>query len=188
MRKIPLAMTGVAVAAAGLLALTQGGADAHHPEVEVTCLSAPATIRVTATAWDAPTLDERVNDNVEITFDGVPVGVGGFNAANDYTFTLDVVAPVETGTHVVRATSLHPWGSQEDDPDPVGIGEFRETTVTLPCGVVTTTAPVTTLAPTTTTTAPAPTTTAPAPTTTVPTEVEGVTVTRPDVATPVAVE
>jgi hypothetical protein len=176
MRKIPIALTGVAAAAVGLLALTTGVSDAHHPEVEVACVSAPANIRVTATAWDAPTLDERVNDNIEITFDGVAVGVGGFNAANNYTFTLDVVAPASTGTHVVRATSLHPWGILENDPDPVGVGEFREATVVLPCGAI----------PATTTTV-APTTTVPATTTTVPTDVRGVTVTRPEVAAPVDV-
>lgn len=177
MRKIPVALAGAAVVAAGLLVLSP--ADAHHPEVQAVCLAGPATVRVTATAWDAPTLDERVNDNIEITFDGTAVGVGGFNAANGYTFTLDFVAPVQTGTHVVRATSLHPWGAQENDPDPIGVGEFRETTIALPCGAApTTTVPVTTTA--------GPTTTA-APTTTVAAEVEGVTVTRPDVATPVAV-
>ena len=181
MRKIPIALTGVTAAAVGLLALTTGVSDAHHPEVEVACISAPANIRVTSTAWDAPTLDERVNDNIEITFDGVPVGVGGFNAANNYTFTLDVVAPVSTGTHVVRATSLHPWGILENDPDPIGVGEFREATVVLPCGAAIAT--TTTVAPTTT----APATTVPATTTTVPTEVGGVTVTRPPAAVPVDV-
>jgi hypothetical protein len=164
MRKIPIALTGVAAAAVGLLALTTGVSDAHHPEVEVACVSAPANIRVTATAWGA------------LTFDGVAVGVGGFNAANNYTFTLDVVAPASTGTHVVRATSLHPWGILENDPDPVGVGEFREATVVLPCGAI----------PATTTTV-APTTTVPATTTTVPTDVRGVTVTRPEVAAPVDV-
>lgn len=170
MRKKTGAGVVAVIATAGAFLLGAGGADAHHPEVEVTCLAWPATLRVTATAWDAPTLDERVNHQVQITFDGVPLTTGVFDAANGYHFTVDVAAPVQTGTHVVRATTLARWGANEDDPDPVGVGEYREATVTLPCGD----APVVT-APT------------PAPTTTVPTEVEATTVTR-DVAPPVAVQ
>ena len=180
MRKLPVALIGTTVVVAGALALRP--ADAHHPALEVACLDAPATIRVVATAWDAPTLDERVNDNIEITFDGTVVGVGAFNAGNGYRFTLDFVAPVTSGTHTVRATSLHPWGPNEDDPHPTGVGEFREASITLPCAA--TAATTTPNAPTTT--APEVTTTA-GPTTTVPTLVEGVSVTRPDIPEPIAV-
>lgn len=134
----------------------------------------PSRWRVTSVAWDAPTLDECINDNIQITFDGVLIGVGAFNPANNYSFTLDYAAPAVTGTHVVRATSLHPWGSLENDPDPIGVGEFREATIVLPCG---------TSVVATTTVAPPPI----VPTTTTAVEVLGVSDTRPDVATPIAV-
>jgi len=176
MTKVKGVVGGIAAAAVAAVLLTQGLADAHHPEVEVACLSAPATIRITSYAWNAPTLDEKVNDNIEVTFDGVLIGVGAYNAANNYSFTLDFKAPVATGTHVVRVTSAHPWGAKEDDPDPIGVGEYREATITLPCG--TTVVTTTTTAPVTTTTVPVTTTTA---------LVLGVTETRPDVAAPVAV-
>ena len=164
MRKQTGAGVAATILAAGALVFAAGGADAHHPDVEAPCLAWPSTIRVTATAWDAPTLDERVNHDVQVAFDGVPLGTGQFTAANGYTFTLDLQAPATTGTHVVRVTSLARWGANEDDPHPIGVGEYREATVTLPCG----TAPTTTLAPA-------------APLVTVPTDVEGVTVTRPPV-------
>ena len=167
MRKQTGAGVVAAILAAGGLLVAANGADAHHPEVEATCLAWPATVRVTATAWDAPTLDERVNHDVQVAFDGVPVATGQFLATNGYTFTLDFEAPVATGTHVVRVTTLARWGANEDDLHPIGVGEYREATVTLPCGE-------------------APTTTA-APTTTVPTEVKDVQVTRPPAAVPVEV-
>ena len=175
MMKIRAVVAVAAVTAAAAVLLHQTQADAHHPEVDVACLSAPATIRITSVAWDAPTLDERINDNIQVTFDGVVIGVGAFNPANNYSFTLDYAAPAVRGTHVVRATSLHPWGSLEDDPDPIGVGEFREATIVLPCGtsvVTTTTVAPPAIVPTTTTTT---------------VEVLGVSDTRPDVATPVAV-
>lgn len=169
MRKQTGAGVAATILAAGALLFAAGGADAHHPEVEVTCLAWPATVRVTATAWDAPTLDERVNHDVQVAFDGVPIATGQFLAANGYTFTLDLEAPVATGTHVVRVTTMARWGANEDDPDPVGVGEYREANVTLPCGA----APTTTVAPA-------------QPVVTAPAVVEGVTVTRPP-AVPVEV-
>ena len=185
MKKFVSAVGGIAVAASAIVVLSQGGADAHHPEVALSCISGPATIRITATAWDAPTADERVNNRVQVTFDGVPIGVGAFNAANNYTFTLDVLSPVDTGTHVVRATSLVAWGAAQDDQAAIGVGEYREASITLPCGGVPS-ATTTTTAPATSTTAPGTGTT---PTTTVATQVQGVTQTRPPAvaAVPVAV-
>ena len=169
MSKLKVGSVAATAALAGALFLTTQGADAHHADVAVVCLAAPATIRVTAVAWDAPTADGRVNNAIVITFDGAVTFTGSFNAANGYTFSTDFVAPVATGTHVVRATAASGWGPDAS----IDIGEFREATIALPCGPP----------PSTTTSLPA------APTTTVlPVEVLGTTVTRPpDIAVPVDV-
>jgi hypothetical protein len=158
------AVAGAVVVAASFVA-SQIVADAHHPEVAIECLSGPSTIRITVRAWDAPTADEKVNHRVEVTIDGKAIAVVALTAANGYRAVVDHTAAAKTGTHTIRATATVPWGDNEDDPDPVGVGEYREATVTFPCadpavgGAVTTTVPTTTVAPpssttTTTTTLP----------------------------------
>lgn len=159
---------------AALILTTVGAADAHHADVSVVCLAAPATIRITATAWDAPTAEGRVNHAIVITFDEQVVATKAFDAENNYTFTVDFVAPTTTGTHVVRATATRPWGPNETIND---IGATREATIDLPCGPAVP-APTTTVVATTTSTT----------TTTAPPEVLGVTETRPpETAVPVEV-
>lgn len=122
---------GATVVVASLLAITSNAADAHHADVAVVCLAAPATIRITATAWDAPTPEGRVNHAITIAYDGTTIATGEFSAANGYAFSLDYVAPDATGSHTVRATATTAWGPNETIVD---IGEVREATIVLPCG------------------------------------------------------
>jgi hypothetical protein len=158
MTKRTFTVVGATFVALCAVLSAQPWADAHHPEVEVSCLSGPATIRVSAVAWDTLDPDERANDKIEVTYDGRVIGVGAFTATNGYAFTLDYAAPDLRGTHVIRATSVHAWGPTGKDPDPIGIGEFREATVELPCGTTvitsTTDASPPAAAPTATTTTP----------------------------------
>lgn len=158
---------GSAAAAVIALALTQNSADAHHPEIQVTCAESPSTIRITAIAWDTAEPGHRDNTSIVVTVNGTPVHTGAFNAANNHTFSIEYTVPGGASSAVVRATSSVPWGPEQQFGS---AGEFREATIPLPCSLsqVTSTTGVpttTTAAPTTTTTAPPATTTA-APTTT----------------------
>jgi hypothetical protein len=186
MRSLRAAVAGVAsvAAIAGAVLLAPGAADAHHPEVDVSCISAAGMIRIAAVAWDAPTEIERLNDYIEIRFDGRVVHIGEFSRANNYSFTFDYDASgAAPGPHVVRATSVHGWGPDEADPDPIGIGAYREDTIVLPCATwPTTTTTTTSTSTTTTTTVAAPTTTAPVTTTTIAATVGGVVELRPEPA------
>jgi len=131
----PLVVGGIAVGttllAAAALAITGGAADAHHADVSVLCLAAPGTVRITATAWDAPTPEGRINHSIAIAYDGATVATGAFTAENGYSFTIDFVAPDATGSHTVRATATSAWGPNETIRE---TGEVREATVSLPCG------------------------------------------------------
>lgn len=171
-----------AVLAAGSFVASQIVADAHHPEVAVECLSGPSTIRITVRAWDAPNDDEKENHAIEVTFDGKLIAGVALTAANGYRAVIDHTAAATTGTHTIRATATVGWGPDEADPDPIGIGEYREATITFPCeGAGATT--------TTTTTAAPPSSTTTTTTTTRPeeTQVQGVTViAQPVVQQPVA--
>ena len=163
---------GLSVAAATVLVVVAlpGVAGAHHPEIEAEADCVAFVIRYTAEAWvgEPGVLDSRINNDVRIFLDGVEVGSGQFNAANNYTFSGEV--PATPGDHIVVATSVVQWGANMDRGDS---GETRQTTVFVPEDCVPpTTAPPTTAPPTTAppvVTTPTTTTT----TTTVPTDVEG---------------
>lgn len=186
MRSLIAGGAALAVAAGAVVLVGPGAAVAHHPEVDVACVSAAGMIRIDAVAWDAPDDVERLNERVEVRFDGVLVGSGSFTRANNFRFSLTYDATGATpGPHVVRATSVLGWGPDGNDPDPIGIGAFREDTIVLPCATWPTT--TSTAPPTTTTTAPPTTSTAPATTTTVDAVVGGVVELRPDVAQPLPV-
>jgi hypothetical protein len=153
--------TGSAAAAVVALALTQSSADAHHPEIQVTCAESPSTIRITAVAWDTSEPGHRENTSVVVTVNGTPVHTGAFNPGNGHAFTIQVTVPAGASSAVVRATSTVAWGPQQQFGS---AGEYREATIPLPCSlsqVTSTTVAPTTTAPTTT----APTTTAPTATT-----------------------
>ena len=156
--------------AAGLLAITQL-ADAHHPDVEATavCVGTEAKVTIKVTSWQADENARRQNANISVAWDGVPVASGSFTPANGYAFTVAVMAPADGATHTIVATAVTPFGPNGE----FGFaGTTDETTVTLPKSC----APVAPLivAPTTTLQQ-------------VVAEVLGTTVTRADVATPVAV-
>lgn len=192
---------GIAVggfAAAASMALLINGADAHHPEVAAssTCANGQAAVRINSSSWITDIPDHRYNPNIAISFDGAVIGSGSYVPSNGYAFTLLYGAPADGRTHTVRATAVGAFGPSGEYN---GVGEYRETTVTLPVdcestATTTTTAPTTTAPATTTTAAGSVTTTTGAglgqtdvTTTTVPVAVGGVVETRPDAAVPVAV-
>ena len=174
------------------MALLINGADAHHPEVSAssTCASGQAAVRIDSASWISDIPDHRYNPNIAISFDGAVIGSGSYVPSNGYAFTLLYGAPADGRTHTVRATAVGAFGPSGEYGN---IGEYRETTVTLPVNCASTATTTTTAPTTTTTTAPVTTTTAAGlgatgvTTTTVPVIVGGVVETRPDAAVPVAV-
>lgn len=188
----------------GLLAFVGGAAYAHHSELSVTAICGPgsvAALRITATSWqEAETPNERVNNQIQIAVDGVPVHVGAFLPSNDFTFTIDV--PTTPGFHDVTATALVGFGADEDLFGIGGVTAIDDVVVPSECEDIAE-PPPSTVPPTPTTVAPTtPTTIAPStPTTTVApstpttpigspptTAVEGTSATTPDESTvPVSV-
>ena len=173
-RGIKVSLFG-ALVIAGLIVF-QSVASAHHPEIQATsvCFSeTTARITVTASAWDTPDADHRINANVVITVAGQTFS-GAFTAANGYQFSATVDVPANGATYVARATAVTAWG-------PAGqfgsAGEFRETSVTVPTECVEGGTTTTTTSTTTTSTT-VPSTTAP-PTTAAPTTVSTVSTTTP---------
>ncbi len=141
-RQAVVALLATAAVATGGVLATAGTVDAHHPEVDVSCTSTAGMIRVRAVAWDTPNDDERINDRVEIRFDGRVVHTGEFTRANGFQFTFDHdVSGATRGIHIVRATSVNGWGPDGADPAPVGPGAYREAAITLPCATWPTTPP-----------------------------------------------
>ena len=153
-------------------------------------------MRIDSTSWITDLNDHRYNANVAISFDGAVVGSGAYLPGNGYGFTLLYSTPADGRAHTVRATAVAGFGPTGEFG---GVGEFRETTVTLPVDCSSTATTTTTTTPpgtVTTTTAPGSvTTTVPGAnsgidlttTTAVPVVVGGIIETRPDAAVPVAV-
>jgi hypothetical protein len=147
--------------AAGLLTLTQL-ADAHHPEIEAVtvCENTTANVTFTVSSWaETDEQPRRVNNDIVVSWDGVPIHNGQFTPGNSYKFTFTKSFPADGTTHVATATAAAAFGPNEE----YGFeGEFRSVKVTMPepcppAATTTTTAPVvtTTTAPVvTTTTAP----------------------------------
>ena len=144
---------GIAIggfAAAASMALLINGADAHHPEVSAsaTCASGSSAVRIDSSSWITDNPDHRYNANISISWDGTVIGSGAYLPTNSYEFILLYTAPADGTTHTVRATAAAGFGPVGEFD---GVGEFRETTVTLPVDCTSTA--TTTTAPATTTTA-----------------------------------
>ncbi len=144
----------------GLLSLVGGAAYAHHSELSVTAICGPgnvATLRITATSWqEAVVPNERVNNEIQIAVDGVPVHVGAFLPSNNFTFTIDI--PTTPGLHDVTATALVGFGADEDLFGIGGVTAIDDVVVPSECEDIAEPLPPTvpptptTVAPTTTTT------------------------------------
>lgn len=105
---------------AATLSLTAGVASAHHPEItaEAVCEDGAAVISFTSTAWGGfggdPTNDpSRQNSRIDITFDGVVVDSGAYDAPT-YSFSGSAPAPAGKGpgdTVEVNAVAVGNWGN-----------------------------------------------------------------------------
>ena len=120
------------VASAGLLAVAPA-ASAHHPEIaaQISCgQPKQVVVSFTATSWMTADANRRVNNEIaiDIVVGGVTTRVttGAFTAGDGYTFGGTVTLARPTGTVVVRATAIAPFGPNGEYASQ---GETRETSV-----------------------------------------------------------
>ena len=167
-------VAGVAtlIPAAGLFLMIQT-AGAHFPDIAASAACADATsgnakVVITVTSWQTDlAAGHRQDNDIAVSWDGAVVQHGVFTPENGYSFKVTLTPVADGTTHTATATAIAAFGPNGE----FGFaGELRTVSVVLPKDCV-----------------PPPATTTAAPTTTAKAQVLGTTVTKTDVATPVAV-
>ena len=140
--------------------ITAGNAGAHYPGVEANAACndlGRVDVTLLAVSWVTDDDARRVNDRVEVFWDGAKVGEGKFTEADDFAFTVTLDLAPDGKSHTATAVAAVAFGAHQEYGS---AGTSRSAEVTLPASCTTsttsppTTAPATTRPPTTTSAAP----------------------------------